>query len=476
MSFFSNANAANKSIHRENDTADHVLDLMSAGQWKGDWGQLGALLYASIVERNPDLLADLRIRLRGLLEDFCGIANAALQGTSSPSEKDKALQLANAVLTYVLCSLPHAEIKPNQQYYIPVYSKKDDTWHCKLFRVSPILLTPTTGFHAFTMTEAEHVYAYGFEPADSEDDSESLLVFAGLPMPVGQGFGSYVFNALNPLALSSWSPFSWQTKTLHDWLNKEHKKARIYAFGEGATIATSLLLNLQDLLKQTSTVNFYNPSSAVESQVDTLCQNNSINIEIFDQIHTPREQSLDDAQISLSQERPSDNDSILIRSGVKRIFLSNNSTHFLAKYFSCIADDRDVVIKTGQLPSQSTQYAMMSAYSRQMFSVVAFGLLVLPCRYVVIPAVRALLQHKTEALILASMLFMFSLFPLYLSPVGMMATVCACLYLGYRMLPALQRLVGPEKLPHPSCHGFDEATLMELRDDIFRQRATSGGP
>lgn len=413
---------------------------------------LATLLHALFVERNPDLLREFRQSLREVLNDFPAIVN------------DLRPAAANAILTYILCLLPHAEIKPGHIYEIPVYL--NDHWATRSYRVSDIRLTPIWGLEAYTMTDNAHVFAYGFEPVH-EKELAPFLVFKGTPTLTGQGFSNYLLHALNPFAMSPKNLLRRDHSRLNAWFAQclTNQKAKVYAFGEGAAMAAEIFTNNEALNEQISTINAYNPSVSTQHSLQNLAISTNMemstaaeNIEgnvrsklvinMFNYAH--------DRLAMMSKNLPDDNPS------VSRYLISPSSPssqrRFLMNHVLCFAGKGELNMAQ---PYEEVKRWWFMAAANQALCHLAFGLLVLPCHFLVLPVVRAVLQHKTEALILASMVFVFSMFPLYTTPLGIAATVAAALYLTYKMLPALKRLTPFAPEPKPICHQFPDSRDLQ---------------
>ncbi len=424
---------------------------------------LRTLLHALFVERNPELLYEFRQGLQEVLNEFPSIANAE---NLKPAA-------ANAILTYILCLLPHAEIKPGQIYSIPVYL--NGCWQTSPYRVRDIRLTPIWGLEAYTMTDSEHVFAYGFEPVEmpTRESFPPLLVFKGTPTFTGQGFSNYVWHALNPFSMSPRNRLKRDHSGLNAWFS-EHvtiKQARVYAFGEGAAMLAELLTNNPEFdtnaksnpdkslkkkysnLHKISTINAYNPSVSTQHYLEQLATSE----ENTDEWSSVKPKLIVNMFNNEGDAFAKTSGSSLDKPFVSKHLISappkNAQQRFLMNHVLCFAGKGELT--TPEPHVDAKQWWFMAA-ANQALSHLAFGLLVLPCQLLVLPTVRALLKHKTEALILASMIFVFSIFPLYTTPLGTVITIGVSLYLAYKMLPALKRLVGLAPEPEPECHKLSE--------------------
>ncbi len=392
-----------------------------------DRQEIWRLFRAIIVKRDPVLMAAFRKGLRQVLKNL-GESNS--EALPAETKKD--------IIAYILCLLPHTELKPSEPMYeIPTWNSSKSAWELLTYKVNPIELTSTWGPEAFVMLDHERVFAYGLEPQDkARTDIDSILLFKGIPVPTGQGFATQWF------AEGFSTPGSWLLYTgyasLQTWL--KDKSVSVYGAGQGGSKACSLIDN-----PAVKRIYAYNPSnlgvltrtelpstwSKLESkpEVSIVFQHNervySYLKNIFPEWHIFR--------LSASQRTNPWMGSMLC-----------HAAHASAQKTEVNAEPL-----TPEIHRQWAFYLM----GHQILRHLAFGLFALPCRFVVLPFVRALIRHQTEALVISLFVLAGMMFPsIFAAPLGIAAVVWASLYLAGKLSDPLQRLLNFAPAPEADCH------------------------
>ena len=121
----------------------------------------------------------------------------------------------------------------------------------------------------------------------------------------------------------------------------------------------------------------------------------------------------------------------------------------LSSFLTCAPQDGE-----SSLESANAHHVGMHVVMHHVVPYLVFGLFALPCRFLVLPVIRAVLEHKTELLILSLMVMAFTTLPgMVMTPLGITAAVAASLYLAYKLLdPIVHRLMGFTPVEDPQCH------------------------
>lgn len=404
-----------------------------------DGREMLRLFRAMMVTRDPVLMAAFRRGLRVVLQNL---------GTGADDRKQD-------IIAYILCLLPHAEPKPSEPpYEIPTWNAVQERWDMVGYNVRPIELTSTCGPEAFVMTDRERVFAYGLEPicVEGKDTAHvsSILLLKGIPVLAGQGFATQWF------AEGFATPGSWLLYTGHvslqKWLNG--KSVNVFGAGQGGAQACSLATN-----PSVEFVYAYNPSnlgtlatSQLPSQWQGLAKKPQVHI---------IDQNNKDIYSYLNHIFP--------EWTIRHITVDKTATNWMGRMLCyaahCSSEISEIEKKdmTADLHRRWAFYLM----ANQIWRYLAFGLLALPCRFVVLPAVRALHQHKTEALLISVLVFAGMMFPgMFGAPLGITAVIAASIYLVGQLSTSIYRFIGFTPAPEAICHMVEPETVNSLQQEL----------
>ena len=132
-------------------------------------------------------------------------------------------------------------------------------------------------------------------------------------------------------------------------------------------------------------------------------------------------------------------------------------------------DDAASPLSEAQIQEANNRRWVSTLGIKALFGVV-FPLLVMPCHYLVIPVCRAILQHKTEAVMISLLAMVFSTLPFLLSsPIGIFIISAASLYLAYKLIEPIRKALGKkDPIETLECHKPDAIELQESINDLER--------
>lgn len=420
---------------------------------------------AVFVKRNEVLLRAMRRGFRDAFQDIFKQLDALNYQLFDPlNETDElTLQHNQAVLFLSNCLslLPFADIKPDDKFDIPEWDTQAKKWNLVTFKVAAIELTPTWGLGALVLEDPDRVFAYGLTPkfkqkATFQSKPQPHLIFMGTTYPAGQGFALQLFTNLEWFGTPGLHLFRNGKAGIIKWLAKSTAKAgakaRVHGVSLGGSTAYFTALD-KETAPYISRVDAYNSPG--------LCET----------LFTNYQKQWDDLSKKLGEETPkvyvqmheSDPISGYFGSWLKGWHIlnvipseeDNVCCSVLAHALSDTHFRRTEVIEIADIDAENKRRWWFNFGVNTLLRSVLFGLFALPCHYLVVPICRAVLNHKLELVIISAIAVTFMLFSgMLASPMGIVALVAASVYLGYKLIEPMKRLVG----------GFVKAPLCHIPD------------
>jgi hypothetical protein len=230
----------------------NALRLLMMG-WDDNWKQLSSwrLFKAIFIKRDKYLM-------RGMRHAFQEGFDYLYEQLSSQPLDELQLEQAQLYLANCLSLLPFSDLNPHESITIPQYI--DGHWQRVEYKVTPIELTPTSGFKKQFIYDEDRVFAYGLEPITNKK-AKPHLIFMGTTYPAGQGFVSQVNTDLEAFETVGKKLYRTGRKKIIDWLKTQPKKAHVCGMSLGGSLALLLAIDQGDEL---SRVDAHNPAGLYE--------------------------------------------------------------------------------------------------------------------------------------------------------------------------------------------------------------------
>lgn len=226
--------------------ARNALRVLMMG-WQDIRGLLSQrVLRAVFIKRDPALLRGMRSAFQqGFDHVYSQLQYAELT--------ELQFNQAQLFLSNCLTILPFADITPFESFKIPQFVQGH--WQQIEYKVTPIELTPVTGFKALFLNDADRVFAYGLEPMESVL-AESHLIFMGTTYPAGQGFITQLNTDFEPFETAGQTLYQSGHKRIEAWLDRQaYKKTHVCGISLGGSLALLLALDQGDKLSRVDALN-----------------------------------------------------------------------------------------------------------------------------------------------------------------------------------------------------------------------------
>lgn len=360
---------------------------------------------ALFCKRNETFLEAMRWCFRNKLIELCDTLN-----------NDNSSMIAkHQLLNRHICTLPLAGIKTGQEYLIPAYNKNDKAWQLVQYQVMPIELTPLYGVGRLALNDNNRLFAYGFTPVSQSNatfHTQALLVFISPEYPAQQGFLAFLY-----LWFQSVSGFYKSCEpNINRWLqdaNNKNFKIDVHASGQAARLA----------LESTFTTSAQYIENAYIS--DAYCLPYSISNSYKNRWQSQKKQP---------------NISVQMR---KEYY---NLEEFIPGWHVYDANGNQLL---GQI---SNEYCKIRI-AINILSGIINVLLVMPCQYLLIPTIRAILNHKTELALLSVLVMVFVMLPgLVMTDIGTTLAVFTAVYFGCKLLEPLKVMLDAHEHAEAACH------------------------
>lgn len=255
LAFFADPNfeeiPAEDSAEKDAIIARNALRILMMG-WSSSWQEMISLpiLKAIFVERNRGLMRGMReafqIGFRNIYEQLVIQTEDSQTGLTPQKYEQAQLYLSNC-----LSLLPFSDINPYESISIPQWI--NGQWQLIEYHVTPIELTPTSGFRKLFLEDEDRVFAYGLEPINS-DIAESHLIFMGTTYPAGQGFVTQVATDLKGFNTVGNSLYQSGRKQITKWLDKQNQ-VHVCGLSLGGSLSLLLALDQGNKLSRVDSLN-----------------------------------------------------------------------------------------------------------------------------------------------------------------------------------------------------------------------------
>ncbi len=214
--------------------ARNLLRVLMMG-WTPEWRNLltWRTFSAVLVDRDHELTQAMR---HAFQQGFDHVYTQLEDKHLTEQEKAQADLYISNCLTY----LPFADMSPYESISIPQYV--DGSWQRVDYKVTPIELTPTYGFKKLFLAEHDRVFAYGLEPIHNPN-AESHLIFMGTTYPAGQGFFTTVNTDLEAFETAGKKLYRTGRANITRWLDQQKHEVHVCGTSLGGALTELLALD-----------------------------------------------------------------------------------------------------------------------------------------------------------------------------------------------------------------------------------------
>ena len=228
-------------------SARNALRLLMMGWPSESWMELLSwpFLKAIFVHRDPILLKELRLAFQQGFE----ILFSQLQGQKLNQEQSEQVQL---YISNCLSLLPYSDLTPYESIKIP--QNINGEWELVEYHITPIELTPTSGFSSLFVQDQDRVFAYGLEPI-RHLGARSHLIFMGTTYPAGQGFLQQVKTDFKGFETVGKSLYLTGIEKIKAWLLCQKDKVYVCGVSLGGSLSLLLAIDQGKYLKRVDALN-----------------------------------------------------------------------------------------------------------------------------------------------------------------------------------------------------------------------------
>lgn len=380
-------------------------------------------------EKNETFKRAMRLVFKEVLE----VLGTALRNRSNLDEnRDK--------LSRCLKLLPLASIKPNERYMIP--TELDGDWHMIEYFVTPIELTPTSGYGRLVLKDHDRLFAYGLAPLLKPKQGESVapthLIFVD-QYPGQQGWLSSLYLRFKHLP----SLFRGCQDKIEKWL-KDHttsdnpRNTIVHGLGHASRLALETMFTPQ-IRKYITSVDVLDTYATSHS---TFLTNYS---EKWEEI----------------QEKP-------------EVSVQLHKNHY---NLGEIMPGWTVKDSSGtELPNNQF---MKDAWHNIILGTVLGGILntlLSSLQYVFVPMIRAIRDHIVELALLSILTMVFLMLPgLIMTDIGTILAVFTAGYFAAQLVQPFRVLLGWNEKTEAECHKVSTQDLEEENAESVRKIAELTG-
>lgn len=227
--------------------ARNALRLLMMGWPSESWTNLLSwpVFKAVFVHRDPKLLKELRLVFQQGFE----ILFSQLHGQKLNQEQNEQVQL---YLSNCLSLLPYSDLTPYESIKIP--QNINNEWLLVDYHITPIELTPTTGFKSLFVQDHDRVFAYGLESI-SHKDAQSHLIFMGTTYPAGQGFVPQIKTDFKGFETVGKSLYKSGIERVKTWLLSQKDNVHVCGLSLGGSLSLLLAIDQGKYLKRVDALN-----------------------------------------------------------------------------------------------------------------------------------------------------------------------------------------------------------------------------
>ncbi|KTD09667.1 DUF1275 domain-containing protein [Legionella hackeliae] len=235
-------------------TARNALRILMMG-WHENWPEIISpqIIQAVFVRRDRELMRGMRLAFQEGFETIYKQLQA--QDQLSPAQ----LTQAEFYISSCLTLLPYSDINPYESITIP--QRINNEWRLVNYKVVPIELTPTNGFHKLFIQDEDRVFAYGLEPI-ADKEAQSHLIFMGTTYPAGQGFNEQVNSDLKGFDTVGNNLYLSGRSRILAWLATQTQKVKVCGTSLGGSLSLLFSIDQGDKLSQ---VHALNPAGLYDS-------------------------------------------------------------------------------------------------------------------------------------------------------------------------------------------------------------------
>ncbi len=367
---------------------------------------------ALFCKRNETFLEAMRWSFRSRLVKLCEELN-----NNNYTDIEK-----NAQLNRHICNLPLASIKTGQKYLIPTYNQQKQKWQLVTYKVAPIELTPTYGLGRLVLADNNRLFAYGFTPEllqkDLENNNDNFkppprLVFVSPWYPAQQGFLANVYLRFQNIA----GFYKACQMQIDHWLQISTEyagtKATVHAIGQASHLALeTAFADSAKYIAHRSITDAYSLPYFGDADEHVICGNQKPKHQTTVQMYKNH--------YNIGQILPN---WVVYNAKKQRPHNDFCNAYFAALVVNGILDG---IINT---------------------------LLIMPCQYLLIPVVRAILNHKIEVALLSILIMVYFMLPgLIMTPIGTALGVFTAVYFGCKLIEPIKVLCNVHEKAEALCH------------------------
>ena len=243
-------------VPREKTAEDSVIQARNLlrilmGGWNDQWHTLlnWQTIQAIFLDRNHLLTQSLRLAFQ---QGFNHVFSQLRKTTLTTQQLNQAQLFISNCLTF----LPFADMTQYESFAIPQYVKEGDTWNWQLvdYKVTPIELTPTSGFKKLFLEDEDRVFAYGLEPIN-QPSAEPHLIFMGTTYPAGQGFATTIDTDMEAFETAGKKLYRTGRENIRQWLDQQTKKVHVCGTSLGGSLSLLLAIDQGDKLSRVDALN-----------------------------------------------------------------------------------------------------------------------------------------------------------------------------------------------------------------------------
>lgn len=378
---------------------------------------------ALFCKRNETFLEEMRWCFRHKLVALCATLN----------ERQTSLLEKQRILNRHICTLPLAGIKTGQEYLIPAYD--GNKWQLVNYKVMPIELSPTSGLGRLVLADNNRLFAYGFapkKPTAPNFNPPPRLVFISPEYPAQQGFLANLY-----LWFQSVTGFYKSCEShINQWLKENFESgmpnATVHALGHASRLALeAAFTSSAEYIANFSISDAYNLPYSITNNYKTKWQAQHFKPKISVQ--------LQEKHYNLLENLPD-----------------------WAVYNSAGETLNEDIFK---------EYCKIRIASNILSGIIN-TLLIMPCQYLLIPVIRAILNHKTELALLSILVMVFLMLPgLVMTDIGTTLAVFTAIYFGFKLISPVKVILNAHEHSEASCHLTNHTEERAADDYIASIRA-----
>ena len=225
--------------------ARNIFRLLMMG-WQNPANLLSVnTIKAILIEHSPELSCAMRYAFQ---QGFTHIYAQLQTQNLNRSELDQ----TQFFLSNCLTILPYLDITPYESFDIPQYI--DGSWQLVAYKVTPIELTPTTGYLSLHIHEEQRVFAYGLEPI-AHPSAQAHLMFKGTTYPADYGYLTQIFADLTPFETAGESLYQTGQANITAWLDRQPQKPHVCGSSLGGSLALLLAIHQGEKLSRVDALN-----------------------------------------------------------------------------------------------------------------------------------------------------------------------------------------------------------------------------